>query len=213
MIRGLIFDFDGVLIESESYLTQIEMAILSRHGILLTEEVVAEYLGYRFNEYIDALEKRFGILLNHDQVAAELQSEIVELYRVKVPLVEHVQQVLSVLHSTYPIALATSRERTLVKMAMARLEIEQYFTSAIYREDVTHGKPDPEVYRKAAESIRLSPSNCVAIEDARSGIMSAKAAGMRTIARRAMHNSTQDFSLADYIVEDMQDIPNILRSL
>ncbi len=212
MIEGVIFDLDGVVIESEPYFIRAEVEIFSRHGIPLNELVAAEYLGLKLDDYITLLEKRFQKSVNHTQISAELHKEIKRLYESEIPLVEHVVDVLDELQKTFKLALATSREHRLAKLVMKRLGITQYFQKGVYREDVTKGKPDPEVYVKAAACIDIDPAACVAIEDARSGFEAAKAAGMFVIARKAKHNGAQDFSSADAIVEDMREIPRILRA-
>lgn len=213
MIQGVIFDFDGVVIESEAYFEDIEIRVFTKHGIPLTKEVFSQYLGFKLDEYISALEERYDTSVNHAQITEELHAEIKKLYENEVPVVEHVVRVLDSLQKTYKIALATSRERHLAGMAMGRLELAQYFKHAVYKEDVTKGKPHPEVYLKAASLIGLAPSSCIVIEDAKSGFESAKAAGMTVIARQAGHNKNQDFSLADFVVRDMREIPKIIKKL
>lgn len=212
-IEGIIFDLDGVVIESELYFIRAEIEIFPRHGIPLTESVAAEYLGLKLDDYITLLEKRFQKSVNHAQVSAELLKEIGRLYESEIPLVEHVADVLNELQKTFKLALATSRERHLAKLVMKRLGVAQYFQKGVYREDVMKGKPDPEVYVKAATCIDVDPAACAVIEDARSGFDAGKAAGMFVVARKAKHNKAQDFSSADTVIEDMREIPRILRAL
>lgn len=213
MIEGVIFDLDGVVIESESCFIRAEVEIFRRHGIPLTESIVVGYLGYKLDDYINLLEKRFQKSVSHVQVSAELRKEIKRLYESEIPLVEHIVDVLDELQKTFKLALATSRERHLAKLVMKRLGIAQYFQEGVYGEDVVKGKPDPEVYVKAAACIDVAPAACAAIEDARSGFEAGKVAGMFVIARKANHNRAQDFSSADAIVEDMREIPPIIRAL
>ena len=213
MIHAVIFDFDGVVIESEVYFVDAEIEIFARHGIFLTEDVITQYLGFKLDEYISALEQRFNKSINHAKLSSELHQEIKRLYGEKVPADEHVANLLQDLQKNYKIGLATSRERHLAGVAMDRLKLAHYFKRGVYREDVTKGKPHPEVYLKAAALLGLDPSSCAVIEDAKSGFESAKAAGMTVIARKAEHNKSQDFSLADFVITDMREIPRILKKL
>ncbi len=212
MIKGVVFDLDGVLIESEPYFIKAEVEIFPRHGIPLTKVVAAEYLGLKLDDYINILEQRFHKSVNHAQVSAELHKEIERVYEYDVPLVEHISGVLDELQMTYKLALATSRERHLAERVMKRLGIAKYFKHGLYREDVTKGKPDPEIYLKAAALIGVEPTACVAIEDAKMGFESGKAAGMFVVGRKAAHNSIQDFSSANVTIEDMREIPRILQA-
>lgn len=213
MIEAVIFDFDGVVIESEAYFEDIEIRVFKRHGIALTKEIFAEYLGFKLDEYILALENRFSTSVDHALVSNELLTEVEELYRLRVPVVAGIPDILFELQKTYKIALATSRESQLVDIALKRLGLNQYFTHRVCKEDVINGKPDPEVYRKAADLIGADPSKCIVVEDAKSGFKSAKAAGMLVIARGAPHNVGQDFSDADFRVSDMREIPMLIKEL
>ena len=96
---------------------------------------------------------------------------------------------------------------------MKRLDIASYFELGVYREDVIRGKPDPEVFLKAAGLVNVAPPDCAVIEDAERGFTAGKAAGMFVIGRKAGHNKAQDFSKADRIITDMRDILSIIQAL
>lgn len=213
MIKALIYDFDGVVIDSEPHFIQTEIKICSGLGIPLTEEIASEYLGLKMDDYISLLEKRFGVSIDHAVFASTLHKEVERLYRFEIPLVEHAADVLAELHSMFPTAVATSRERHLAQLIMKRLDIEKYFEKGVYREDVIKGKPDPEPYLRAAEILGVEPKFCAVIEDAENGFKSAKAAGMFVVARKAGYNKNQDFSLADKVVTDMREVPKILKGV
>lgn len=213
MVKAIIFDLDGVLIESEIYFLKAEVDIFRNHGIDLDEETAAKYLGLKMDAYISTMEKLFGKKLDHKQLAIEIESAIKHVYRDKIPLVEHVAETLPVLARSYKIALATSREEYLAQMVMTRLGIAKFFAKGVYREHVSLGKPNPEVFLSAAKLIGVKPEDCAAIEDAQAGFEASKAAGMFVIGRRAGYNKSQDFSAADATFTDFAEIPKILAKI
>lgn len=212
MIKAVIFDMDGVLIESEPYHIKAEIEVFKKHGISLTQRIAAEYLGLKLDDYITALEQRFQKDLDHQAISSELQKRISHMYEQEVPLVEHAKELLPIVSQSYKLALATSREKQLARSVLDRLGIASFFPVAVYREGVQHGKPNPEVFLKAAELLNINPVNCAVIEDAQAGIEAGKRAGMHVIARKAAHNRNQDFSSADRVIEDLSRLPDLLAS-
>jgi sugar-phosphatase len=212
MKYGIVFDLDGVLIESELFFLKAEVSILTRHGIPLTVPIAAEYLGLKMHDYFTCLEKRFSISLDHSVAEKELTTEIERIYTHEVPLTEGVRETLEILSKEYVLGLATSREKSLAMGVMARLGIESYFPFGIYKEDASKGKPDPEPYLRACEKINLDPKFCFAVEDAEKGFVSARAAGLTVCARKAIHNSAQDFTTADIVFSDMPELPTLIKN-
>ena len=210
-MKAVIFDFDGVLVESEPLLIDIEIEVLNQHGIPLTVEIASEYLGLKLVDYIAALNERFEVNLDVDLIAKNISTRNIALYEETVPLVTHAYEILEAVSATHRLVLATSRERDLAIAAMERLNISQFFSKGVFKEDVVKGKPDPEVFLKAATLVEVEPGECIVVEDAQNGFKAAKAAGMQVIARKAEHNEQQDFSLADYVVEDLREIESVIH--
>ena len=209
-LSAVLFDLDGVLVESEPHLIAGEIEVLRAHGIPLTEEVAGEYLGLKLPDYISALAQRYARDLDIDKVVREVELKNEALYRAGIPLVHGVQEVLELVSSLYSIALVTSRERALAHSALQYNAIDTYFLHGIYKEDVTRGKPDPEGFLKAAALLQVAPDACVVIEDAENGFKAARAAGMQVVARKATHNKNQDFSTATVVIKDMKELMPII---
>jgi HAD superfamily hydrolase (TIGR01509 family) len=213
VIQAVIFDMDGVLIESEPYHIRSEIDTFGRYGIALTEQIAGEYLGFKLDDYISALSFRFHKKLNHQAVKAELRDKIEIMYREEVPLVPGVAELLVTLSKTHKLGLATSQEKRLAKVVLKRLEIMNFFAGGTYKEDVKHGKPDPEVFLTTANLLETTPDRCVVVEDAEAGFAAGKRAGMYVVARKAAHNTHQKFANVDVIVDDLVGLLPVLRSL
>lgn len=213
MIKAIIFDLDGVLIESEIYFLKAEIEIFNNHGIKLTEDVASKYLGLKIDAYIATMEKLFATKLDHRQLAREIEAMVHNVYMNKIPLVADVAKTLPKLARTYKLGLATSREKYLAEIVMKRLDIARYFPHGVYREHVSIGKPNPEVFLSAAKLIGVKPKDCVVVEDAQAGFEAGKAAGMYVIGRKATYNKQQDFSAADATFADFSELPRIISSV
>lgn len=123
------------------------------------------------------------------------------------------KEVVEQLSPKYKMALVSSGERFWADKVLDELDLVKYLQVRVFGEDVANHKPDPEPFLKASQELEVRPEECVVIEDSESGFKAAKAAGMTLIARKAEHNKDLDFSLADFIVEDLDEIPKILTKL
>jgi HAD superfamily hydrolase (TIGR01509 family) len=212
MINGVIFDLDGVLIESEPLYKTAENEVLEPYGIHITGEVAAKYLGLKLNDYLTAISKEYGRPIDIERTSKAILYKIEELYNAgAIPLTPHASEVLEELSKSYTLTLATSREKELAQLIMKKYDIDKYFEYGVYKEDVEKGKPDPEVFLKAAETINIPPANCVVVEDAINGMKAGKAAGMYVIARKTDYNKSQDLSLADSVITDLTEILPIVK--
>ena len=124
-----------------------------------------------------------------------------------------VQDVLESLQKDYKLAIASNGERLIWQDYLSRNNLLKYFDIVIFGEDVINPKPNPESFLKVADSLNVNPSEAVVVEDSESGFKAAKEAGMKLVARKAKHNKDKDFSLADYIVEDLREIPKIVERI
>jgi HAD superfamily hydrolase (TIGR01509 family) len=210
-VQALVWDFDGVLLDSELQHMDAEFETFRRFGFELPVEVAREYFGIKLKDYFNDVAARFRLKGPVERMIEEHYSTLKHYYGEVFNLTAHAHEVLSGLKRRYPMAIATSRERELAQLAMERHGLTGYFRVIVYGEDVSAGKPDPEPYVTACRLLGVAPSDSVAVEDAVAGFLSAKRAGMSVIARRAEHNRNGDFSSADWVVEDLRDIPGLLE--
>jgi HAD superfamily hydrolase (TIGR01509 family) len=212
-IKALIWDFDGVLIDSEPFHIEAEIETLKHYGVRLTRSIALEYLGVKLDDYFSDLADRFKIEAPVDEMITSHYNTLIRYYSEVFPLVPHAVEVLDELRGGYVMSVATSREKQLAGMAMERFSLFKYFGPVVYGDDVKQGKPDPEPFLTAAKQMGVSPGSAVVVEDSTSGVKAAVGAGMIVIVRLADYNRDLDFSLADYTVEDLREIPGLLKHL
>ena len=212
MIKAVIWDMDGVIVDSEHHHHEGEIATFKHFGVEIPEEINKQYKGTPLHEHFAGLKEQFGVQTPLPDLLEKQNQHISHMYSEYVELFNGVKEVLVELKQKYLQALATSSERKLVEIVLKRFEIEKSFDVVTCGDEVEHGKPEPDIFLKTAVKLGVDPSESVVIEDSLNGIKAGKAAGMIVIAHKAHHNSEIDFSLADFIVEDLREIPQILNS-
>lgn len=213
MIKAILWDLDGVLIDSEKIVYKRWSATYKELGYVLPPDLFDKTLGLRPSESFNFINKELGILpqLSFDQFY-EMNKKRRGVYP-SVPLVPHIEGLLQALYKKYLMAVVTSSDSDWLERMLKPIPYTVYFLAFVTGEDIRHPKPHPEPYLKAIKKFKVLPKESVVIEDASYGIKSGKQAGAVVIARRSKHNKGQDFSLADYVVEDLREIPNILKRI
>lgn len=211
---AVLFDLDGVVIDSIALHREVWADFLRSHGLEPTEQTLQFADGRRAVEVIATLFP--GPLLPAD--LKRLTSERESLYRHRltsgpVRAVPGVEDYLAALRSIgVRTALATSALPTSTDSALRRLGLEKMFHARITAADVTHGKPHPEIYLKAALSVGIVPEQCLVAEDAVPGIQAAKAAGMHCLGLTTSCSGPELRSAgADYLSADFAGLPPPLR--
>ncbi len=200
--RGVIFDFDGVLVDSEPLHVRAFQDVLAAYGRTLTdEEYYANYIVYSDREVLERL------LPAGEVLEAALEAKVRRFQELMEGGVPVFQDSLALLARTdgWRVGLATGSIRSEVERALQSLRIRDRFAAIVTREDCERGKPDPEPFLRAAQGLGLHPRQCVAIEDTPGGIQAAKAAGMACV---AVTHSCPRASLAeaDLVVDDLSTV-------
>jgi beta-phosphoglucomutase family hydrolase len=201
--KAVIFDLDGTLIDNNSYHRQTWEKYLEKIGKQISEEEFNANMNGRTNE--DAIKYIFGKdISNEESVKHTLEKE--ELYRkIYKPFIKPVPgliEFLEILKSkNITMAIATSGIQPNIDFMFENISIKEYFDVVVNSAHIKKGKPDPEIYLKAASLLKVEPKNCLVFEDAVVGIKSAKAAGMKVIAL-ATTQPKEELAEADEIVDD-----------
>jgi HAD superfamily hydrolase (TIGR01509 family) len=217
-IEHIIFDCDGVLIDSEKISMRTDQALLAENGVLISEaEMHRRFVGKTFAAMIDELETEHGITLPPD-LEERKDAVMLDLYRRELQPVAGVRETLDVIN--YPKSIGTNGPRHRALLALEITGIARHFAGRLTTfEDVERGKPFPDVYLLAAERAGFSPSQCLVIEDSATGVAAAVAAGCRTFGLTGSHLHRAEHALAltqlgaVRVFNDMAELPEILESL
>lgn len=198
MVKGVVFDMDGTLVDNMDFHRQAWFEFLARYDIHISEEEFHE----KNVGIITEIVPRFfpGELSKEEIISLGKEKEAVyrNLYGKHIEALTGLETFLQGLQEAgIAIALATAADKGNIDFTLDALDIRRYFTAITGSEEVTHGKPHPDVYLKSAAKLRLDPALCVAFEDTPSGIRSAQAAGMQVVGLATTHKRTelQDFAL------------------
>lgn len=205
MIDAVIFDMDGVLIESEEVWDEVREAYVRERGGRYDDEIQRAMMGMSSPEWSRFLHESAGVPDEPEKINAEVVRRMLGAYRDHLPLFPHAVETVRSLAARYPLGLASSSNRELIDTVLDVAGLAPYFAATVSSEEVARGKPSPDVYLEAARRLGVAPERCAAIEDSHGGIRSAKAAGMRVLAIPNPSYPPDDdaLSLADQVVDGL----------
>jgi sugar-phosphatase len=214
--RALVFDMDGVLIDSEPLWRRAEIETLAEVGLALEEADCYQTQGLRIDEAVSFWYERFPWTgRSIDDVANSIVSRVAGLIRSEgEPMPGVLTSIDWALSSSWRLALASSSPKLLIEAVLDQFGIANFFECTCSAEDEVSGKPHPDVYLSTARNLRLEPAACVAIEDSANGMASALSAGMRCIA--VPPPETRDdvrFAAATLRLTSLRDLPEALGAL
>ena len=181
MIEAVVFDMDGVLIQSEEIWDEVREEYVRERGGRYDDEVQRAMMGMSSVEWSQYLHDVAGVPDEPEAINDEVLRRMLERYREHVPLIEGAVGAVRRLAAQYPLGVASSSNRALIDAVLLLAGLTEFFTATVSSEEVAHGKPAPDVYLEAARRLGIDSHRCAAVEDSHGGIRSAKAAGMRVI--------------------------------
>jgi len=197
--QAVVFDMDGVLVDSEPFGFEALRRVMARHGLPYTEQENAEFLGRTTLESCRTLKARHGLPGRAETLADWYIEGMLELIgRGPIPMPGVPEVLQRIRASGYRMALASSAEPRVIEANLTALSLRSLFEAVVSGTQVPRGKPAPDVFLAAAERLGVAPADCLVIEDSRNGLLAAKAAGMRCAVVPCSHTRHQDFREADH---------------
>lgn len=213
MIEAVIFDMDGVLIDSENHWQRHERELFGEMGIELTDELLVQTRGLTSEEMVNHWSSRFDIDgISHEDLMKDYDRRMILTMEKEVPLMDGALEAIQFfMEKNIPVALASCTNYNLIEAAMNRHDLRKYFKLMVSASGVMPGKPHPEVYIQTAAKMGADPTRCLAIEDSFFGVISAKAAKMKVVAMPDPSEYNQDrFSAADAKIRSLREIDDEL---
>ena len=181
-IRAVVFDLDGVIIDSEEVWEEVRRGYVAEFGREFLPDTQDRMMGMSTGEWSRHLAEEVGVPRTPDQVAADVLSRMAERYRSDLPLIPGSVEAVRRIGAHFTLALASSSARVLIDQVLATAGLTDAFQVTLSTEEVPRGKPYPDVYLTAAEKLGLAPAVCAAVEDSSNGLRSAAAAGLAVVA-------------------------------
>ena len=210
--KAIVFDMDGVILDSESLSDVTWDKAAADFNIKMTADILNSCRGSNKHDILIKLADIYGKDFDTNGFLARTGVYFDEIKdRDGIPLMPYAEQALSRLKKDYKIALASSTKGPVVRSELAAVNVLHYFESITTGEQVIHSKPNPEIYLMACKSIGLKPEECIAVEDSFNGIRSAKAAGLFTVMIPDKVQPTAEIkALCDKIFANLQDFTDFL---
>lgn len=206
--KAVIFDIDGVLIDSYSAHLRSWQVVAQKHGQQMTESDFAKTFGQTSREIIQTLWGESA--LNNQQIGdldGEKEAAFREIVVANYPWMPGAKKLITDLRAAgFQLAVGSSGPTENVQLALSQLGNSDAIAVAVSGSDVTRGKPHPEVFQIAAERLAIAPANCAVIEDARAGVAAANAAGMLSIALVSTGHTRSEYDAAAHIVGQLEEL-------
>ena len=182
MADAVIFDLDGVLMDSERLWNEAKEALVRDAGGHWRDEASRAMLGMSSPEWATYLRDELGVRMEPEAISRDVVRRMEEGYRRRLPLLPGAAEAVRATAARWPLGLASSSNREIIDLVLQLAGFAGCFRVTVSSEEVARGKPAPDVYLAAARGLGVDPAGCVAIEDSGNGIRSAAAAGMAVIA-------------------------------
>ena len=181
-IRAVVFDLDGVIIDSEEVWEEVRRGYVAEYGREFRPDSQDRMMGMSTGEWSRHLAEEVGVPRTPEQVAADVLGRMAERYRSNLPLIPGSVEAVRRIGERFTLALASSSARILIDQVLATAGLADAFQVTLSTEEVPRGKPYPDVYLTAAEKLGIAPPACAAVEDSSNGLRSAAAAGLAVVA-------------------------------
>ena len=209
-MQGVIFDFDGTLADSMDMWHQIDIEYTAAHGIDMPEDLQQQVAGMCFREVAEYFKAAFGISDTPDEIMAEWHEMAFQKYANQILLKPGAREYLDKLKKEgFLLGIATSNSRDLLNASLQLHGLKDFFDGICTGDDVTKGKPDPELYLTAARMMGADPSACLVFEEIPLGIQAGKNAGMRVCAVEdgtSSHLWEEKKSMSDYAIHSFKEL-------
>ncbi len=182
MTGAVVFDLDGVLVQSEEVWDEVRERYVRERGGRYDAEIQRAMMGMSSLEWSRYLHETAGVPESPERINESVVGLMLERYATHLPLTGGAVEAVRRLARNFTLAVASSSNRPILDAVLQIAGIEEHFAATVSSEEVARGKPAPDVYLEAARRLDVAPDRCAAIEDSHGGIRSAKAAGMRVLA-------------------------------
>ncbi len=193
---AVIFDLDGVLMDSEQLWNAAKQALVRDAGGRWREDAPRAMMGMSSPEWSAYMREQLGVELEDEEISHDVARRIEDLYRAGLPLLPGAVEAVRALHARWPLGLASSSNREIIDLVLELAGLTDQFVVTVSSEEVARGKPAPDVYLEAARLAGVESDRCVAIEDSSNGVRAAAAAGMAVIAVPNQHYPPDQDALA-----------------
>lgn len=205
-ITAVIFDMDGVLVDGEPLHFAAARSLLAEYGAELREDDYRQFIGQTVDDNFARVQELYGVTVSQAEYQGRYTERVLEQYRNHSEPTPGARALLESLRDgAVPCGLASSSLRVWVETALDGLGLREFFAVTVAGDEVSRGKPEPEIYLAAASQLGVAPESCLVIEDAPAGIAAGRAAGMRVVGVRTEMTAGLSLEGAERIIDSLED--------
>jgi HAD superfamily hydrolase (TIGR01509 family) len=208
VIEAVVFDLDGVLLDSEQVWDDARELLAEERGGRWHPKAQRDMMGMSSTEWSRYMHERIGLPEPPEEINREVVERLAAIYREHLPAITGAREAVERLAARWPLGLASSSNRELIDLVLELLGVKHLFAATVSSEEVARGKPAPDVYLEVARRLGVEPTHAAAVEDSHNGILAAKAAGMRVITIPNQHFPPGEEALAqaDVVLDSLAEL-------
>jgi beta-phosphoglucomutase len=208
LLKGIIFDMDGVLVDSEEFICEAATRMFAEYGITVKPEDFRPFVGAGENRYVGGVAEKYGLDAELEVIKARTYEIYGEVVKGKLKPFDGVNEFIDNMKARgFKLAVASSADRIKIEINLMEAGLPaETFDVIVSGLDVVNKKPDPEIFLKAARKLSLLPAECLVVEDAVNGVAAAKAGGFRCLGLTTSFTA-EKLSGADWIVPNLKETP------
>jgi HAD superfamily hydrolase (TIGR01509 family) len=215
VITAVVFDLDGILVQSEELWDQARRELAQSHGIDWPDQATDAMMGMSSKEWSKYVHDEVGVPDPPEEINRKVLAWVEDRYRKDLPWIEGAREAVKRMAAKYPLGLATSSNREIIDLVMEVGQFSNLIQVTVSSEEVERGKPAPDVYLEVMKRMQVDPKNAAAIEDSTNGLLAAHNAGMRVIAipNDAHPPAEEGLSKADVVLDSIEDLqPGVVEA-
>jgi HAD superfamily hydrolase (TIGR01509 family) len=215
-LAAVIFDLDGVLVDSETVWNDVRRELAEETGGTWRDDAQRAMMGMSSPEWSRYMREELGVPLSPREISNTVVERIEDRYRHGVPLIDGAREAVGALATRWPLGLASSANRPIIELVLAESGLADRFEATVSSEEVPNGKPAPDVYLEAARRLEVPAADCAAVEDSTNGLRSAAGAGMRVIAipNQDFPPDPEALALAEVVLDSIRQLgPEVVERL
>jgi HAD superfamily hydrolase (TIGR01509 family) len=208
MIKAVVFDLDGILVQSEELWDQARRELAAKHGIEWPDDATDAMMGMSSKEWSKYVHDEVGVPEPPEEINREVLAWVEDRYRKDLPWIDGARAAVKRMAARFPLGLATSSNREIIDLVMEAGQFSDLIQVTVSSEEVERGKPAPDVYLEVMKRMGAEPATTAAIEDSTNGLLAAHNAGMRVIAipNDAHPPAEKGLAVADVVLDSIEDL-------
>jgi HAD superfamily hydrolase (TIGR01509 family) len=214
MVTAVVFDMDGVLVDTERYWDAARRQVTATAGGRWHPKATADMMGMSAPEWSRYMHDQLGVALDPEEINGRVVARVLEWVEKGPPLLPGAAEAVESLAARWPLGLASSANRPVIDAVLEASGLARFFAATVSSEEAARGKPAPDVYLAAASALRVDPRTVVAIEDSANGIRSAAAAEMTVVAipNAQFPPEAEALAEADFVIDALADLAPLSRA-